>query len=129
MLGIAVEDDEGTWDLKLPLFLFAYRTNMHKTSVSPFELIYGYSPRLPETAIPSHDALPSDNHSDLLKAWLGKVYQRVSEHAKKQHNHKKGMHGKKACGLLYHVNDMLLLQFPAVCHGWCVSFTNCGKVH
>ena len=52
MLSMAVREDEQGWDLLLPTLLLAYRTSHHATTGStPFELMFGRDPRLPEDVL------------------------------------------------------------------------------
>eukprot|EP00731_Ephydatia_muelleri_P005697 Em0002g1873a len=52
MLSMAVRKDEQGWDLLLPTLLLAHRTSHHATTRStPFELMIGHDPRLPEDVL------------------------------------------------------------------------------
>ena len=52
MLSMMVKEDEQGWDLLLPTMLLAYWTSHHATTgVTPFELMFGRNPRLPEDVL------------------------------------------------------------------------------
>ena len=49
MLSMAVQQDEHGWDLLLPPVMLAYRTSVQETTgTTPFSLMFGLEPRLPE---------------------------------------------------------------------------------
>ena len=50
-------DEESSWDLQIPTLLLAYRTSIHDTTgATPFELMFGKEPRVPEDVIYSTPA-------------------------------------------------------------------------
>ena len=52
MLCIAMGEDELSWDLHVPTLLLAYRTSVHETTgVTPFDLMFGREPRVPEDIV------------------------------------------------------------------------------
>ena len=97
MLSIAVEDDELSWDLRLPTILLAYRTSIHETTgVTPFELMFGREPRIPEDVMfPNPDIsltranLCPKKYVDVLRARMSKAYERVRSYSKKKQQHQK----------------------------------------
>ena len=52
MLSTAVSDNERDWDLQRSMLLLAYRTSRHETTgTTPFFLMFGRDPRLPENVM------------------------------------------------------------------------------
>ena len=49
ILSMAVQQDEHGWDLLLPRVMLTYRTSVQETTgTTPFSLMFGCEPRLPE---------------------------------------------------------------------------------
>ena len=93
MLSMAVVDEEHSWDLKLPTLLLAYRTSIQDTTgATPFELMFGREPHLPEDVMystPSFTDTTSENNADLLKVRLSDAYQRVNRYMEGQQRYQK----------------------------------------
>ena len=135
MLSIAVEDDELSWDLRLPTILLAYRTSIHETTgVTPCELMFGQEPRIPEDVMfPNPDgSLTSANSSpkkyvDVLRARLSKAYERVRSYSKKKQQHQKQYYDRDARGSPYQVGDIVSLHDPVVKRGHSRKFHRLWK--
>ena len=121
MLSMAVVDDEHSWDLKLPTLLLAYRTSIQDTTgATPFELMFGRKPQLPEDvmySIPSSTDTTSENYADLLKDRLSDAYQRVNRYMEGQQRNQKKYYDRGQRGKPYAVGDIVLLHEPAVQRG------------
>ena len=121
MLSTAVVDDEHSWDLKLPTLLLAYRTSIQDTTgATPFELMFGREPRLPEDVMystpPSTSTTP-EQYASILKERLSDAYERVSRHVKHQQSHQKEYYDRGLRGDPYIVGDIVMLHEPAVKRG------------
>lgn len=121
MLSTAVTDNEKDWDLLLPTLLFAYRTSMHETTgTTPFFLMFGRYPRLPEDIIYS---LPVTNYTSAhqycheIKKHMQEAYRRVGEYVHKERLHQKANYDRHVKGNSYVVNDLVFLHCPAVPRG------------
>ena len=122
MLSIAVEEDELSWDLHLPTLLLAYWTSIHETTgATPFELMFGREPRVPEDVMfPIPDSsLTSSNHgpkkyAETLRSHLAKAYERVQLYSKRKQQHQKLFYVR---GFPYQMGDLVLLHDPVVKRG------------
>ena len=99
MLSIAVEDDELSWDLRLPTILLAYRTSIHETmGVTPSELMFGHEPKIPEDvmflnpdcSLTSANSSPK-RYADMLRVQLLKAYERMQSYSKKKQQHQRAI--------------------------------------
>ena len=56
------DTESNNWDVYLPAVVFAYNSGLHRTThFTPYEIIFGRSPRLPIHPSPSHFIFPSLN--------------------------------------------------------------------
>ncbi|KAL5503537.1 hypothetical protein EMCRGX_G010502 [Ephydatia muelleri] len=91
MLSTTVAD-EHDWDLSLPTLLLAYRTSVQETTgITPFQLMFGRNPRLPEDIlyslpVASHDSVTQ--YTRVLKGRLERSYQAYQELGKSRKLHK-----------------------------------------
>eukprot|EP00731_Ephydatia_muelleri_P037376 Em0453g3a len=87
MLSTTVAD-EHDWDLSLPTLLLAYRTSVQETTgTTPFQLMFGRNPRLPEDVlyslpVASHDSVTQ--YTKVLKGRLERSYQAVIKHVQQK---------------------------------------------
>ena len=87
MLSTTVAD-EHDWDLSLPTLLLAYRTSVQETTgTTPFQLMFGRNPRLPEDvlyslSVASHDSVTQ--YTKVLKGHLERSYQAVIKHVQQK---------------------------------------------
>ena len=95
--------DEHDWDLSLPTLLLAYRTSVQETTgTTPFQLMFGRNPRLPEDIqyslpVQSHDSVTQ--YTIVLKGRLQRSYQAVIKHV--QHAKlARGAEAERSCSLL-----------------------------
>eukprot|EP00731_Ephydatia_muelleri_P007513 Em0003g1761a len=92
MLSTTVAD-EHDWDLSLPTLLLAYRTSVQETTgITPFQLMFGRNPRLPEDIlyslpVASHDSVTQ--YTRVLKGRLERSYQAVIKHVQQKQTHQK----------------------------------------
>ena len=120
MLSTTVAD-EHDWDLSLPMLLLAYRTSVQETTgTTPFQLMFGRNPRLPEDVLYS---LPVASHNSVtqytrvLKGRLERSYQAVIKHVQQKQIHQKDLYDRGVRGSPYGVGDLVLLHSPAVPRG------------
>jgi len=120
MLSITVAD-EHDWDLSLPMLLLAYRTSVQETTgTTPFQLMFGRNPRLPEDVLYSLPATSYDSVSQYtkdLKGRLQRSYQAVIEHVQQKQTHQKDVYDRGVRGSPYSVGDLVLLHSPVVPRG------------
>ena len=93
-LSMAVREDEQGWDLLLSTLLLAYRTSHHATTGStPFELIFGRDPRLPEDVLFSIPGAVEDTsqYAEVLKNRM--QYMEIQQQKQKEY-YDKGVRGK-----------------------------------
>ena len=119
MLSTTVAD-EHDWDLSLPTLLLAYRTSLQETTgTTPFQLMFGRNPYLPEDVlyslpVASHDSVTQ--YTRVLKGRLQRSYRTVIKHAQQKQNHQKVVYDHGVRGSPYGVGD-LVLHSPAVPRG------------
>ena len=118
MLSKTVLEEERDWDLFLPSLLFAYRTSAHETTgTTPFQLMFGRDPRLPEDLLynistPEYQSV--NEYGTALIERLQQSYQWVLKHASKKQQHQKAVYDLNTRGKSYSVNDLVFLHSPAV---------------
>ena len=82
MLSMAVQQDEHGWDLLLQPVMLAYRTSVQETTgTTPFSLMFGREPRLPEDimfGIPTEDHASPEPYSHILVQRVKSGYQLVT---------------------------------------------------
>ena len=121
MLSMAVQQDEDKWDLLLPSLLLAYRTSVHETTgMTPFSLMFGRDPRLPEDimyGIPPETCESPERYSQTLVGRMKRTYQLVQEKAKRKQNHQKEVYDKTIKGHPYQVDDLVFLHSSVVPRG------------
>ncbi|KAL5510338.1 hypothetical protein EMCRGX_G005867 [Ephydatia muelleri] len=120
MLSTTVAD-EHDWDLSLPTLLLAYRTSVQETTgTTPFQLMFGRNPHLPEDVLyslpmASHDSVTQ--YTRVLKGRLERSYQAVIKHVQQKQIHQKDLYDRGVRGSPYGVGDLVLLHSPAVPRG------------
>ncbi len=121
MLSTAVDQDQRSWDLQLPLLMLAYRTSMQETTrATPFFLMFGRHAKLP---IDIEFNLPTSNYSSLsqyqkrLGEQLQQAYKTVRQHTLVEQTRHKVLYDRQAHGTSYHVGDEVWLHCPAVPRG------------
>ena len=120
MLSTTVAD-EHDWDLSLPTLLLAYRTSVQETTgTTPFQLMFGRNPRLPEDVlyslpVQSHDSVTQ--YTKVLKGRLQRSYQAVIKHVQQKQTSQKDVYDRGVRGSPYGVGDLVLLHSPAVPRG------------
>ncbi|KAL5463629.1 hypothetical protein EMCRGX_G032544 [Ephydatia muelleri] len=113
--------DEHDWDLSLPTLLLVYRTSLQETTgTTPFQLMFGRNPCLPEDVlyslpIASHDSVTQ--YTRVLKGRLQRSNQTVIKHVQQKQNHQKVVYDRGVRGSPYGVGDLVLLHSPAVPRG------------
>ena len=121
MLSMAVQQDEDKWDLLLPPLLLAYRTSVHETTgATPFSLMFGRDPRLPEDimyGIPSETYDSTERYSQTLIGRMRRAYQLAQEKAKSKQSHQKEEYDKTMKGHPYQVDDIVFLHSSVVPKG------------
>ena len=120
MLSTTVAD-EHDWDLSLPTLLLAYRTSVQETTgTTPFQLMFGRNPRLPEDVlyslpVASHDSVTQ--YTRVLKGRSERSYQAVIKHVQQKQTHQKDLYDRGVRGSPYVVSNLVLLHSPAVPRG------------
>ena len=125
MLSMAVREDEQGWDLLLPTLLLAYRTSHHATTGStPFELMFGRDPRLPEDVLLSIPGAVEDpsQYAEVLKNRMQQARARVLKYMDIQQHRQKEYYDKGVRGKTYAVNDFVFLHNQAVGRGYSKKF-------
>ena len=120
MLSMMVKEDEQGWDLLLPTMLLAYRTSHHATTgVTPFELMFGRNPRLPEDVLFSIPGAVEDpsQYAEILKRRMQQASERVLQYMELQQQRQKENYDDGVRGKAYAVNDFVFLHNPAVKRG------------
>ena len=123
MLSMAVREDEQGWDL-LPTLLLARRTSHNGTTRStPFELIFGGDPHLPEDVLFSIPGAVEDpsQYAEVLKNRMQQAHARVLQYMELQQQRQKEYYDKGVRGKTYAVNEFVYLHNPAVGGGTCNS--------
>ena len=127
MLSMTVLERERDWDLFLPSLLFAYRTSAYETTATtPFQLMFGRDPRLPEDLynIPTSEYRSVDEYSTALIQRLQQSYQWVQKYACKKQQRQKAVYDLQSRGTSYRVNGLVFLHSPTV-----VPRNKCKKFH
>ena len=110
-----------TWDLSLPTILLAYRTSVQETTgTTPFQLMFGRNPHLPEDIlyslpVASHDSVTQ--YTKVLKGRLQRFCQAVLKHVQQKQTCQKDVYDCGVRGSSYGVVDLILLHSPAVPRG------------
>ena len=121
MLSMAVSDNERDWDLPFNVAACLYRTSRHETTgTTPFFLMFGRDPRLPEDvmySLPVESYTSEHQYCRELKRQLQLAYARVRKYSRKEQLHQKEVYNRHVKGDSYHVNDMVLLHCPAIPRG------------
>ena len=115
MLSMMVKEDEQGWDLLLPTLLLAYWTSHHATTgVTPFELMFGRNPCLPEDVLFSIPGAVEDpsQYAEILKRRQAR--ERVLQYIELQQQRQKENYDDGVRGRAYVVNDFVFLHNPAV---------------
>ena len=90
------------WDLQLLTLLLAYRTSRHETTgTTPFFLMFGRDPRLPEDvmcSLPVESYISEHQYCQELKRELQQAYARVREYSRKEQLHQKEVHDRHVKG-------------------------------
>lgn len=75
-----VGKDPGTWDQKLPYFLFEYNTATNEsTGFSPYELVYGRAARMPTSIYKSTTVLNYDSYLDEIKNMFSSMHKMAKQ--------------------------------------------------
>lgn len=118
---MVVQQDEDKWYLLSPSLLLAYRTSVHEpTVVTPFSLMFGRDPHLPEDIMhgisPEAYASP-ERYSQTLVGRMRSAYQLVQEKAKRKQNQQKEVYEKTIKGHPYQVDDIVFRYSSVVPKG------------
>ena len=115
MLSMVVQQDEHGWDLLLPPVMLAYRTSVQETTgTTPFSLMFGCEPHLPEDIMFGIPDESPKQYSHILVEKVKRGYQLVRDHAKKKQRHQKDMFDRKVKGHSYHIQDLVFLHNAVV---------------
>ena len=110
------------WDMHLPFILFAYRAAVHdSTQESPFYMLHGRDPRLPNAGIlsqiPSPYLLDSDDYKEELTTSLTTAWAAAKECIKGAQDRQKRAYDKKAKDHHYKVGDRIMIHMPSAMTG------------
>ena len=106
------DTNHNNWDEYLQAVVFAYNTGIHKnTKYSPYELLYGRSPRLPINIRPSSFSFSKPNdYFEQLKRTL-RIYQEAARHhIVLQQRINKNMYDRNRINPQYKVGDKVLTR-------------------
>ena len=110
------DTQHNNWDEYLQAVVFAYNTGIHKsTKYSPYELLYGRSPRLPINTRPPHFSFVKPNdYFEQLKKTL-RIYHQAARHhiILRQQNNKK-MYDHNRLNPQYKVGDRVLTRIHGI---------------
>ena len=112
-----MKEDEQGWDLLQPTLLLAYRTSHHATTgVTPFKLMFGRNPCLPEDVLFSIAGAVEDpsQYGEILKRRMQQARERVLQYIELQQQRQKENYDDGVRGRAYVVNDLVFLHNPAV---------------
>jgi transposase InsO family protein len=106
------DTQHNNWDEYLQAVVFAYNTGIHKsTKYSPYELLYGRSPRLPITTRPTHFSFVKPNdYFEQLKKTLRIYHQAARYHMNLQQQIHKKMYDHNRLNPQYHIGDKVLTR-------------------
>ncbi|CAF1458242.1 unnamed protein product [Rotaria sordida] len=106
------DTQDNNWDEYLQAVVFAYNTGIHKTTkYSPYELIYGRSPRLPINARPSYFSFSKPNdYFEQLKRTLRIYHQAARHHIILQQQNNKYMYDRNRLDPQYKIGDKVLTR-------------------
>ena len=116
MLSMYVNDRHSDWDDLLPFVLFAYRISKHaSTSCSPFKLLYGRDPLLPNEAMMSSKSTPlTAGHQYLedLQKRMSTAHSLALKSVEKSQQSQSKYHDKSLRVKDWQVGDQVLLYRP-----------------
>ena len=118
MLSKVVETSGRDWDKHLPYILFAYGAAVHaSTRESPFYMLYGRDPRLPDATvlsqIPSPYLVDSDDYKEELTTSLTTAWTAAKACIKGAQDKQKRAYDKKAKDHQYKVRDCVMIHLPS----------------
>ena len=100
------------WDDYLDAVVFAYNTSAHKsTGLSPFQLVFGRSPRLPIDSLPSSFCFPRPNdYFGLLQRTLREFHQFAKANISIHQQYQKQRYDRHRSDPHYSVNDRVFAR-------------------
>ena len=126
MLSTAVNKDDKSWDLQIPMLMLAYRTSAQETTkASPFSLMFGRSAQLPidlEFNLPTETYNSPSQYQKHLREQLQQAYTTVRHHSLVEQSRQKDVYDQHVHGTTYNVGDEVWLHCPAVPRGRCRKF-------
>ena len=109
MLRGKIKDDQGDWDLQLPICMMAYRSVVHEsTGSTPNQLMLGREIEVPLDAIAelTPDApAPTSEYAEALHKRLASAHESARQHLKKAAVHHKRNYDKKMAGKPFQVGN------------------------
>ena len=119
MLATSVDGSVKDWDRRLNFQLLAYRTTVHKsTGFSPFEMIFGYQPRIPlDCVVPTPDEAEVLTSNDLTAAQhyhleLARAYEIARENMGQAQRRAESVYDRKTFGKRFEVGQSVWLHLP-----------------
>jgi hypothetical protein len=112
-----IDDHQSNWDVLLPQLLLAYRSSVHdSTKRSPFEVLYGRSPRLPlDVSLKLPSVAKSRNVAEYVST-LGRNVSEVWEYAKasldKSRARMKTQYDRSHKASSFEVGSLVLIHIP-----------------
>lgn len=106
------DTQSNNWDEYLQAVVFAYNTGLHKsTKYSPYELLFGRSPRLPISVRSSHFSFVKPNdYFEQLRKTLRIYHQAARLHILSQQNNNKQLYDRNRLDPLYKIGDTVLTR-------------------
>ena len=120
-LATVIPADQKTWDKLLPHFLFTYRTTLNRTlDESPFYLIYGRDPTLPQDLFvgsqqPSQrkvTAAELDDYKSRLLRLLKSTYDKVNAHKANVRDNYKEYYDRTHNNIKFKAGDLVMVYYP-----------------
>ena len=116
MLSAYVADNQGDWDIHLPLITMAYRCSVHETTkFTPNKLMLGKETNVPLTLMvgspPNSPLSPVDYVAD-LESRVKQAYELVEQHVKGQQLRQKAGYDKRVHGGGFAQGDKVWLFTP-----------------
>lgn len=103
------EDTE--WEKNLPYYIFSYNTTPHtSTNYTPFELIFGRLPTLPDNIYVNKPIYNLDSYKDELRVRLQNAHENVNKLLIKSKTKNKEYYDKSSNSINFTIGDLVLLR-------------------